>query len=250
MPQHALLGQEVRCSSKRRDCVSQSVLNIMASSVVIGGASGAADLQAVLQVAQGQTISLDVATAERIKKESPSPKDFKLESNDISAAAKVDSPLTSIESRASILCRLISLANGSTKLRLAVLQYFVDLLNSGTQLLLTSANTDAAPLQQIADAAAGAGLALCDGNSSPLSEALQRQHLSAPGISQQERAMLQSGQWVTLGAAAVTIQTARQLLLGGTAVAALSAEALQIQVSCRAVAVPQREAHAHPCNIW
>ncbi|DBA86294.1 TPA: hypothetical protein ACH3X1_005790 [Trebouxia sp. C0004] len=202
----------------------------MASSVVIGGPSGAADLQAVLQVAQGQAIALDVATADRIKKESPSPKDFKLESNDILAATKVESSLTSIESRASILCRLISLANGSTKLRLAVLQYFVDLLNSGTQLLLTSATTDAAPLQQIADAAAGAGLTLCDGKSSPLSESLQRQHLSAPGISQQERAMLQSGQWVTLGAAAVTIQTARQLLLCGTAVAALSAEALQIQV--------------------
>lgn len=202
----------------------------MASSIVIGGPSGAADLQAVLQVAQGQLIALDVATADRIKKESPPPKDFKPEADRAPAVTNVDSSLTSIESRASLLCRLISLANGSTKLRLAVLQYFIDLVNSGIQLQLTSASTDASSLQQVADAAAGAGLAVYHGNSTPLSEALHSENLSAPGVSQQERSMLQSGQWVTIGVAAVSTQTARQLLLGATAVAALSAEALQTQV--------------------
>ncbi len=200
----------------------------MSNSVVIGGASGAVDLQAVWQVAHGQSVALDVTTADRIKKESPSPKEFKPETQDATPTSAVDNPLT--ETRASVLCRLISLANGSTKLRLAVVQYLVDLLNSGIPLQLPCAPTDAVPLQQVAHAAAGAGLVVSDGKSSPLSEALEQQHLSAPGLSQQERSVLQSGQWVTLGVAAVTMQSARQMLLGATAVAALSAEALQAQV--------------------
>ncbi len=231
MPQHALLGQEVRCSSKRRSYVPQSLLSIMTSSVVIGGASGAADLHAVLQVAQGQAIALDVATADRIKKESPSKGSQMSMQNCESTPPIVGEHLTSVESRASVLCRLISLANGSTKLRLVVLQYLVDLLNAGVDLHLTSASADVEPLKQVAAAVAGTGLCLQDSNSVPLSEALKLHKLSPPGFTAQEHDILLSGQWVTLGVAAVCVHSAKQLLLGATAVAALSAEALQIQVS-------------------
>ena len=203
----------------------------MAHSAVIGGASGVGDLQALLQIAQGQPIALDVATADRIRKESPSPKEFKPEALDISSSESVDDTLTTIETRASVLCRLISLANGSTKLRPAVVQFFVDLLNSGINVQLSYAAADATPLQQMANAAAGAGLVVQDGISAQLSETLLQQSLSAPGLSQQERSVIQSGQWVTLGVAAVTVQSTRQLLGAATAVAALSAEALQTQVS-------------------
>ena len=203
----------------------------MASSIVIGGASGAADLKAVLQVAQGQPISLDVATADRIKKESPPPKDFKQETDNDALPHPVGPSLARIETRASILCRLISLANGSTKLRLAVVQYLVELLNSGIQLQLVSSATDAEALRQLADAAAGTGQAVQNGKSTELTEALEHEKLSAPGLSQQERNTMQTGQWITIGVAAVTMQKAKHLLLGATAVAALSAEALQAQVS-------------------
>lgn len=208
-------------------------LRMMASSIVIGGPSGAADLNAIRQVSRGQSaVSIDAATADRIKKESPSPKDFKQE--DQSASASESGPanqtLEIAEARAGLLCRLISLVNGSTRLRLAVVQYLADLLNANVNLQLSSADTDSEPLRQIADAASGTGLASNDSRSSALTEVLQQQQITVPGLSQQERSVLESGQWVTLGVAAITVQNAQQLLLGATAVAALSAEALQIQV--------------------
>ena len=202
----------------------------MANPIVLGGPSGAADLQAVLQVAQGQSVVLDSATADRIKKESPSPKDFKQDVQPGASNASDQQALEIIEARAGTLCRLISLANGSTKLRLAVLQYFVDILNAHLDVQLSSAATDIAPLQQLADAAAGTGVSYQDGKSTELSESLQQQNIDPPGLSQHERTILQSGQWISLGIAAVVVQKARQLLLGATAVAALSAEALQTQV--------------------
>jgi len=52
--------------------VFQSVLNIMARSVAIFDAPGAAEPQAVLQVAQGQASAPDTAMADRIKKEATS----------------------------------------------------------------------------------------------------------------------------------------------------------------------------------
>ena len=202
----------------------------MTSSVIVGGPSGAADLEAVLQVAQGQVVCLDAPTADRIKKESPPPKDFKHEDQPGSSEG-VEQALEIAEARAGILCRLISLANGSTKLRLAVLQYLVDILNAQVSIQLPSAATDSEPLRQLADAVAGSGTASQDSKQVPLQAILQQKQITAPGLSQHERAVLQSGQWVTLGVAAVTVQNARQLLLGATAVAALSAEALQTQVS-------------------
>ena len=202
----------------------------MASSVIVGGPSGAADLEAVLQVAQGQAVSLDAPTADRIKKESPPPKDFK-HADQPEPCEDVGQNLQNVEARAGILCRLISLANGSTKLRLAVLQYLVDTLNAQVNIQLVSAATDSEPLRQLADAVAGSGTASQDSKQAFLRETLQQKQITAPGLSQHERTVLQSGQWVTLGVAAVTVQNARQLLLGATAVAALSAEALQTQVS-------------------
>lgn len=201
----------------------------MASLIVIGGPSGAADLETVVQVAQGQVVTLDAPTADRIKKESPPPKDFKLEDQPKSPGSD-EQALDIVEARAGILCRLISLANGSTKLRLAVVQYLADILNAPVNVQLTSAATDSVPLCQIADAVAGNRVASQDSNNAPSSETPQQKQLTPPGLSQHERTVLLSGQWITLGVAAVTVQNARQLLLGATAVAALSAEALQTQV--------------------
>lgn len=202
----------------------------MSSSVIVGGPSGAADLEAVLQVAQGQLVALDAPTADRIKKESPPPKDFKHE-DEPGSSEGVAQALDIVEARAGVLCRLISLANGSTKLRLAVVQYLADLLNAQINVQLTSAATDSEPLRQLANAVAGSGVASQDSQHASLLQTLQQKQITPPGLSQHERSVLQSGQWVTLGVAAVTVQTARQLLLGATAVAALSAEALQVQVS-------------------
>ena len=216
----------------------------MASSIVLGGASGAADLHAVLQVAQGQAVVLDAATSDRIKKESPAPKDFKPEDSVDSETDRDAKALELSEARAGICCRLVSLANGSTKLRLAVLQYLADVLNASVSIQLPTAATDSTPLRHLADAAAGIGVAAQDRTHVALSEALQQQHISPPGVSQQERAVLQSGQWITLGVAAIVVQTSRQLLLGATAVAALSAEALQTQVSCQQALLLVAKGHA------
>ena len=165
--------------------------------------------------------------ADRLKKESPPPKDFKADQQSAHLRAAEEVSLTSLETRASLVCRLISLANGNTKVRVAVVQYLIDLLNSKIQLRLSSAS-DTAALQQLADTVSGIGLHA--GQTTSPSEATNSTGLSAPGLSQQERGVLQSGQWVTLGVAAITVQNARQLLLGATAVSALTAEALQLQV--------------------
>lgn len=198
----------------------------MASLIVIGGPSGT-DLETVVQVAHGDAVVLDAPTADRIKKESPSPKDYKPEDQPELYGSKGQA-LDIMESRAGILCRLISLANGSTKLRLPVVQYLADILNAQVNIQLTSSATDNIPLRQIADAVAGN--ACQDSNSTASPGTLEQKQVTPPGLSQHERTVLQSGQWVTLGVAAVTVQHARQLLLGATAVAALSAEALQTQV--------------------
>ena len=199
----------------------------MSSSVVIGGATFAPDLQTVWQIAQGQQIALDQTTADRLKKESPPPKEFKAEQQSANPRRAEEVSLTSLETRASLFCRLISLANGNTKVRVAVVQYLIDLLNSKVQLQLSS-GSDITALQQLADTVSG--ISLHDGQNTSHSEATNSSGLSAPGLSQQERSVLQSGQWVTLGVAAITVQNARQLLLGATAVSALTAEALQLQV--------------------
>ena len=199
----------------------------MSSSIVIGGATFTPDLQTVWQIAQGQQVALDYATADRLKKESPPPKDFKAELQSAHPREADEVSLLSLETRASVFCRLISLANGSTKVRVAVVQYLIDLLNSKIRLRLSSAS-DTAALQQLADTVSGTGSH--DGQNTSPSEATNSSGPSAPGLSQQERSVLQSGQWVTLGVAAITVQSARQLMLGATAVSALTAEALQLQV--------------------
>lgn len=202
----------------------------MASSIVAGSASATIDLQTVCQVAEGQHVALDTATADRLKKESPPPKDFAPEQTDALPERLPGPTLNGRETRATMFCRLISLVNGSTKVRLAVVQYLIDLLNARAQLHL-NADSDITALQQLADAASGQGQALQPGPEASPAESGSSTHVSnAPGLSQQERNVLQSGQWASLGVAAVTVQQSRQLLLGATAVSALTAEALQLQV--------------------
>lgn len=180
----------------------------MASAVVIGTAAFTADLQTVLEVAKGQSVVIDAAAAERLKKESPAPKDFKPEAYESTADADTTAPLSNLEGRAALFCRVISLATGSTKMRPAVVQSLVDMLNSADQLKLQYGSTDAATLQQLASIAAK----------------------SLSGVSAEERSVLQSGQAVTLGVAALAIHTAIRALSGATAIASLTAEALQAQV--------------------
>lgn len=192
------------CAKDIAHCISK-----MASAVVVGAATGTADLQTILDVAKGQPVALDASTAERLKKESPAPKDFKPEAEQATAHAVGQDSLTSLESRAAVFCRLISLASGSTKLRPAVVQSLVDLLNSNGQLDLKYADSDAGTLNQIASSAA---------------------KLSASGLSTEERSVLESGQAVTLGLAATATQAAIKAVLTATAVASVTAEALQTQV--------------------
>ena len=188
----------------------------MASAVVVGVVTGTADLQTILDVAKGQSVALDGATADRLKKESPAPKDFKPEAES-QAAQSSDVALDSLDARAVVFCRLISLAIGSTKLRPAVVQSLVDMLNSHEQLHLDYGSSDVATLSQIADATA---------------------KLSAPGLSADERSVLQSGQAVTLGVAAIATKRAINSMLAATAVASLTAEALQAQVCTTGQALP------------
>ena len=174
------------------------------------------------QKPSGAPVSLDTAVLERIKKESPSPAAFKPEDAETAKAADdsatatgaaadaASSPsssssslfLTETEARSAVLARLLSLANGSTRVRPAVLLFLAEgLLNCRvTPRLPTTRSSsnesdDAAPLAAVAAAASsGAGATLLLEPSSS-SETTVGRALAAcsspagpPGLSAEERA--------------------------------------------------------------
>ena len=154
--------------------------------------------------------------------------------------------LTETEARSAVLARLLSLANGSTRVRPAVLRFLAEgLLNCRVtpklpRSLSSSSGTgtesdDAAPLAAVAAAASsGAGAALPPQPSSS-SEATVGRALAAsgsaagpPGLSAEERAALTSGRAAAAGVAAAAAAGAARLSRVANAVAALSADALRL----------------------
>ena len=207
-------------------------------------------------------VALDAAALARIKKESPSPDKFAPEDEAsartadaaalegvgeggharLESAEAPPSPLlTPAEARAVVLARLLSLANGSSRVRADVLRLLGEGLLNGrvAPALPAGGGDDGAPLAALAAAiSSGAGLALEDGDAAiasttPVGRALAASAAGAPGptgLSPAERAALGGGKAAPAGVAALAVGAAARLAPLATAVAALSAEALRIDV--------------------
>ena len=206
---------------------------------IVGGAGATVLLDDVLRVVGGAEVCVDAAAAERVKKESPPPKAFVAEAPPADAPA-VGACLDAAQARAALLYRLLSLVNGRSKVRLVVVEALAAWLNAQLVPTLPAADTDAAALAALAAALSGVGTACpaaCLGGSScaagrvPLGDALAGAGLTAPGLSAAERAVLVDGQSVSAGTGAICVQAGKLLLGLANAVAALSAEALQADVS-------------------
>lgn len=242
-----------------------------AKAFLIGGIGAQPSLDDVVRVALGFPVALDAAGAQRLKQESPAPKAFQPEAFDASTAPstpELSLCLTPAQARAVLAVRLLTLANGKTGCRLAVAEYLASLLNLPTStngvnsgaLQLPSDASDADVLTHIVAACHGghgatqpstsagpqsleqafAALALSGPASSSCIQQgfglslLSGSGLSAPGLSAAERAALGTGSSASAGLAALAVVAAKRLLTTSACIAALSIEAVGLQV-CQAV---------------
>eukprot|EP00873_Tetraselmis_striata_P016208 jgi/Tetstr1/436472/TSEL_025300.t1 len=201
-----------------------------AKALPVGGAGAGLSLEDVTAVAAGSAaVALDSAAAERVKKESPAPKNFVAEEDGgAPAPAAVVGALGGPEVRAALLFKLTSLINGKSGVRLTVAEFLAGLLNQGVTPRMPADDTGTAALAALADACKGLGATI---EGKPLSEALAAAELSAPGLSSTERTVLQAGQSAAGGAAGLLVHSTGLALALCTAVAGLACEALQAGVA-------------------
>lgn len=199
--------------------------------VIAGGAGATLSLDQVLAVVHGAQVVLDSAASQRVKKESPPPKSFQPEQPP-AEAPPCSSALDRQQCRAALFYKLLALINGKSGVRLAVVEALAALLNSSATPVLPAADADAAPLASLAAFLQGVGAAAsADGAQQTAADALAAAGVEAPGLSAAERALVQDGQSVSAGTAAICVQAGKLLLAVANAAAALSAEALQADVS-------------------
>lgn len=196
--------------------------------LIVGGIGSVATLADVARVARGGAVQLDTAASKRIDKQA----DKKTEpldpaaSGDDSASRSQSRQLTKQQARAAALAHLLPLVNGSSGVRLGLVELIVRQLAPEAQPLHVHAGSEAAMAAQILAAAA------------PLSGGFQptgpEQAVLSSGVSAAEAATLKLGQSSAAGVAALSIADAQLLVAAASpAVTALSAEALQAQVrSC------------------
>ncbi len=188
----------------------------------VGGVGAQPTLDDVARVAGGLAIALDHAGAERIKKESPAPKNFAAEAYQPSPAQQ-GAALSAEQARAVIIVKLLAIMNGKSGARLQLAEYLAGLLNNGITPALPAAAEDDAVLGALADACQPEGAAA-------IAAQLEAAGLSAPAVSSAERVVLQSGASASAGVGALAVQAGKTLLSIATAVAALSCEAFGTQV--------------------
>ncbi|KAL4859038.1 Histidine--tRNA ligase [Chlorella vulgaris] len=201
--------------------------------VIAGGAGSTMSLDQVLAVVHGAEVVVDRAAALRVKKNSPAPKSFQPEeapaaASDAAAVASLKQALV----RAAMFYKLLSLVNGKSGVRLAVVESLAALLNACVVPALPAADSDAASLAALAAFLQGVGSAVAaDGTQQKASDALAAAGIqSPPGLSAAERAVMQDGQSAAAGTAAICCHAGKLLLATANAVAVLSAEALQADV--------------------
>jgi histidine ammonia-lyase len=198
---------------------------------IVGGAGATITLDDVLKVVHGSEVALDHSASDRVKKESPPPKAFQAEDAPAHAPA-VEACLDPQQTRAVLLYKLLSLINGRSRVRLAVVEALAGILNAQLWPCMPVADTDQQALSALAAILQGVGHA-CGGAAGrrSIADTFAAAGLAAPGLSAAERAVVEDGQSAAGGTGAICVQAGKQLLAVANAVAALSAEALQADVS-------------------
>jgi histidyl-tRNA synthetase len=200
----------------------------------------------VLKVVIGHVeVAVDAAAAERLKKDSPPPKAFEPDPASLHPLASPNSCLDAHQARAAILCKLASLVNGKSKVRVAVVQALVELLNAGVTPCLPIDSDDRAALSALAAVVQGVGEAISSAAGERLgaAEVLNAAGVTPLELSAAEKGVLCAGSCVSAGTAALCVAAGKQLLTAATAVAALTAEALRADV--RALDEEASEAQPH-----
>lgn len=184
-----------------------------------------------MHVVLGQEIALDSAAADRVKKDSPPPKAFEKEHISYEDSSTPVRCLDRAQTRATLFFKLNNLINGKSKCRLAVLEALASMLNSNIVPILPSGELDSVALRALAEALHGLGSTVGGDNILPTSQALEEAGIAVPGLSAVERTVIEDSQCASAATGAVCVQSGRALITAATAIAALSAEALQADVS-------------------
>ena len=186
----------------------------------------------VLSIAAAQrSVAIDGATAQRVKKESPAPKQFQVEptpnGGDVPAEAYIPADVI----RAALFFKLNNVVNGKSKCRLSVVEQACGMLNAGVLPAIDVAKgTDREVFGGIADAFHGVGRELSTGAS--LQTALEGAGIAMSQLSTDERLVLEDGMACSSGVGAICVEEGKAVVSLATFVAALSAEALKAEVKC------------------
>lgn len=186
----------------------------------------------VLSIAAAQrSVASDGATAQRVKKDSPSPKQFQAEeipgTADITSEAYVPAEVI----RAALFFKLNNVVNGKSKCRLSVVEQACSMLNTGVLPAVDATKTtDREVFSVIADAFHGVGRELSTGAS--LQVALDGAGIATSLLSTDERLILEDGMACSSGLGAICAEEGKSVVSLATFVAALSAEALKAEVKC------------------
>jgi len=207
----------------------------------IGTQPGLDDV-ARLASAPAPPVQLDPAAAERMKKASPPPKSFQPEQPaDVEQQAEPQQAATDQRPfvRAVLATKLLQLLAGQRSgVRLQVAEYLAALLNADVLPQLAWGSEDRAVLAQVADCCHGRGA--CCSSGAPLEASLVAAGIEAPRLSSSERLVLEGGAAASAGMGALVVQAGKRLMAMAHAGAALSMEAVGMQVRARGVLACRR----------
>lgn len=202
----------------------------MVSKAYIIGA-GQPSLGDVLPIASAAlAVQLDASAAQRVKKESPPPKQFHPEEKPEHTINTYDNYISPDILRAALFFKLNNLVNGKSKCRLAVVQQLCGMMNAGVlPRIPIEVNSDKEVFSMIADACHGVGM---DVSGQELGTALDQAGIEKSSLSPDERLILEDGMSCSSGIASICVQEGTMLLAISTFVVALSAEVLRAEVKC------------------
>lgn len=221
----------------------------MSNSIAVGGVGATPSVDDVFKVARGElTVTLDPTAIGRIRKESPTPKNFVAAEASPVPADGLSTSLSREHARAALYVRTLALITGKSGVRDSVIKALVELLNSRSHLAMPAAATDASVLQAAASCMFGVGTVFGEA-CEPLEVSSAISQLPSPALSLDERAQLCSGMPVTAGVLSVGVVRASVLLSAFVPIVALSAEALRANMSSLEASNLESVQQRHPTAV-
>ena len=202
---------------------------MVAKSYIVG--SGLASLGDVVHVASAALpVDIDASAAQRVKKESPAPKQFQAEDMPSDNSSDESASFPEDDIRAALFVKLNNLVNGKSKCRLAVAEQIRGMLNANViPKVPVDTKTDKFAFSVLADAFHGVGVDLKDRH---LQDALEEAGIESSSLSADERLILEDGMCLTSGIASLCVEKGKSQIAMATFVSALSAEVLKAEVKC------------------